>query len=731
MTETLGRDGTDAAPTAGAPAGATVLREGRNVWRVARAGRATVLSNGDAYFDALRRTLLNARSTIHVVGWDIDSRTRLVGPDAEATDGLPETLGEFLAALVARRPGLSVKLLLWDYAMLYALERELLPVLKLRWRTPPQVELCLDNVLPFAAAQHQKIVVVDDAVAFSGGLDLTIRRWDRAAHEPRDPDRVDPGGRPYPPFHDVQMMVDGEAAAALGELVRERWRRAACESLARPAPPGSDPLPDPWPRAVAPDLRDVAVGIARTWPACGGEPEIREVEALYADMIASAERTIVIENQFLTSAAVARDLIGRLRGRPGLEVLIVAPRTHHTWLEHRTMLAGRIRFMCAIREAGFGKQVRLVYPKVGLGRHGSAVMVHAKVMVVDDRLLRVGSANLANRSMGTDSECDLVVEAAPGPAGRETRIGIARVRDRLLGEHLGQPPERVAAEIGRAGSLFAALDRLARVRRGLRRIEDGTLEDCPTVPGIEAAADPNRPIDPGEFLADFSEDPPRRRMPWLLIGLLGLLPVLLLVLAWRYTPVPGLLRPGAVRSALEAGGHWGPLVALGLFLLLGFVAFPVNLLIIGTAAAFGTWPGLAYAAGGALLSAAATYALGRWLGPNLLRRVAGPRINRVTRQIGRNGIMAVTAIRLIPVAPFTLVNLVAGAIRIRFPDYMAGTALGLLPGVALMTALGDRLTRMILHPSLRGVLELSAILLAWIGLTWVLQKAVRRARHED
>ena len=69
-------------------------------------------------------------------------------------------------------------MLLWDYSVLYSLERELLPVLSLQWRTPPQIELCLDDVLPIGSSHHQKIVVIDDALAFSGGLDLTIRRWD-------------------------------------------------------------------------------------------------------------------------------------------------------------------------------------------------------------------------------------------------------------------------------------------------------------------------------------------------------------------------------------------------------------------------------------------------------------------------------------------------------------------------------------------------------------------------
>src|SRR3546814_13659846 len=106
--------------------------------------------------------------------------------------------------------------------MLYALEREPLPAIRLDWATPAQISVCLDDVLPIGAAHHQKVVVVDDALAFCGGLDLTIRRWDTSDHALHNPERKDPRGESYRPFHDVQMMVDGEAALALGELVRER-----------------------------------------------------------------------------------------------------------------------------------------------------------------------------------------------------------------------------------------------------------------------------------------------------------------------------------------------------------------------------------------------------------------------------------------------------------------------------------------------------------------------------
>ncbi|WP_338664348.1 VTT domain-containing protein [Pararoseomonas sp. SCSIO 73927] len=728
LTEAPPRARPRTAPAAPGPETPSILRPGRNVWRATRAPRAAVLPDGAAYFGAVRAAMLAAQATIHVVGWDIDSRTRLVG-DTLPEDGLPEELGPFLAALAERRPGLSVKLLLWDYSVLYALEREPLPALHLRWNTPDAVELCLDDRTPFGASHHQKVVVIDGKVAFAGGLDLTIRRWDRSAHHPADPDRLDPAGKPYPPFHDVQMVVDGEAAAALEDLFQARWNAACAECLDRPAPPASDH--DPWPPAITPDFRDATLGIARTMPALAGAPEVREVESLYLDTIGGAERTIYIENQFLTCGRVARALIARMKARRALEALIVVPKTHHTWLEHRTMLAGRIRFMRAIRRAGLADRVRLVFPHVRDGEAESEVMVHAKVMAVDDRFLRVGSSNICNRSMGTDTECDLLVEARDA----EGRAAVLRARDRLIAEHTGVAPDAVSARIRATGSLLQAVNGLSATGKSLQDVKDGDRPARSLLPGIERAADPRRPMQSGEFLSDYLVHPdvaPPSGRPWPLLAraALLLLPVALLLLLWKLTPIAGMLTPEAMRGALTDRGHWGPALSVGLFLLLGFVAFPVNVLILGTAAAFGTWPGLAYAAIGALVSAAATYGLGRKLGPDLLRRVLGPRINRVSQAVNRNGILAVTTIRMLPVAPFTLVNLVAGAMKIRFPDYMIGTALGLLPGIALLSLVGESLSRILENPTPRNIGILTGVLVAWALVTWGLQKLFRRLRHE-
>src|SRR4051812_9710032 len=172
----------------------SILRPGRNVWCVEKAARAAVLVDGAAFFGAVRRAFLNARRSIFIVGWDIDSRMRLVGENNGTDDGYSPVLAELLSELVGTRPDLRVYLLLWDYSVVYAAEREMFPRLSLQWRTPGRVTLCMDDAVPFGSSQHQKLIVVDDALAFSGGLDLTQRRWDTAEHKADDPARVDVSG---------------------------------------------------------------------------------------------------------------------------------------------------------------------------------------------------------------------------------------------------------------------------------------------------------------------------------------------------------------------------------------------------------------------------------------------------------------------------------------------------------------------------------------------------------
>ncbi|WP_246812394.1 phospholipase D-like domain-containing protein [Microvirga sp.] len=189
------------------------------------------------------------------------------------------------------------------------------------------------------------------------------------------------------------------------------------------------------PETLSPTLEDVELGIARTQPAYNGQSEAREIEALYLRTIGNAKDVIYVESQFLASHAVCDALAARLEQSGGPEVVIIVPLTAEGRLEEETMGTARVFIARRLRQSDGDNRLCLLYPT---NASGTPIYVHAKIMIVDDRFLRVGSSNLNNRSMGLDTECDIAVEIRPGVRNEEVmRAAIRAARNDLLAEHLG------------------------------------------------------------------------------------------------------------------------------------------------------------------------------------------------------------------------------------------------------------------------------------------------------
>ena len=427
-----------------------LIEPGRNCWRMERASRLALIVDAEAYFKAVKEAILSARRTVYLIGWEFDTRIKFE-PDGETLEG-PNKLGPFLRWIDENRPDVEVYILKWDLGALETLGRGTTPFAVLDWLTSERIHFKLDGAHPHGAAHHQKVVVIDDVLAFCGGIDLTVDRWDTRQHNDDDPRRRRPTGRRYGPWHDATTAVDGDVAKALGELVRQRWKWANGEELAPPTD-----CPPLWPESVQPSFRDIDVGVARTIPELGEREEVREIEQLYLDAIASAETLIYCESQYFASRRVAEAMAQRLRERDGPEIVIVNPESADGYLEAVAMDTARYRLLKLIHDADVHGRFRIFTP---VTRGGSPIYVHAKITIVDDRLLRVGSSNFNNRSMGFDTECDLVVEAVAGRKGVQAlRDGIVRVRNDLLAEHLGKTVEAVEEAVS-GGGLIAAIDSL-------------------------------------------------------------------------------------------------------------------------------------------------------------------------------------------------------------------------------------------------------------------------------
>ena len=459
-----------------------LLRTGETCWRTAHADRLGVIVDAASYFAAAREAMLAAEETILLIGWDFDLRIDLV-PGSEPDEG-PNELGPFLKYLVRRSPRLRILVLKWDMSVLFT-SNQILPLAALDMRWVERVRLRFDSKHPWTAAHHQKIVVIDDALAFCGGIDMTTDRWDTRGHLPGDERRRRPDGSLVGPWHDATTVVDGEAARVLGDLARARWKRATGRRL--PVPRRRRRI---WPSGVTPQFRDVEAGIARTTPAYEGRPAIREIERLYLEAIRSARRTIYLESQYFAAAGICGALEARLAEPDGPEVVVVNPLSTIGWLEQRTMGAARDLALTSLARADRDGRFGIFHP---VNAAGEPIYVHAKILMVDDHLIRVGSSNVNNRSMGFDTECDLVVE------GRrpDQRAAITALRDDLLAEHLDVDVAQVRRTVSEEGSLLAAVHRLRRPHgRSLQPIPRREMTPMEEALARTHFANPERPTDP-------------------------------------------------------------------------------------------------------------------------------------------------------------------------------------------------------------------------------------------
>ncbi|EXJ14579.1 Phospholipase D/Transphosphatidylase [Imhoffiella purpurea] len=703
----------------------SLLEPGRNCWRLERAERLSVLVDGEAYFDVVRQAMIQARRRIAIAGWDLHSQVRLIRDGTD--DGHPVRLGELLCHLLDRNPDLEVCVLLWDYAPIYALERESLLLGDHPWGEHPRMRFVKDASHPPLASQHQKLVAIDGRIAFCGGFDLSQWRWDTNAHPPADARRVDPDGEPYQPFHDLQMLVDGPAATAIMDLFQDRWRWATGEVLEAVAP--SPEEPDPWPRDVAPMLTDTRVGIARTLPAYEDRPESREVERLYLDMIDRARDFIYIENQYLTSRSLVRALCRSLQRRKGPQLVVILPQRTGAWIEQHTMDVLRARMLERMRRADRHDRLAVYYPDVQ-GLDDGCLMVHAKLMIADDAVLRIGSSNLSNRSMGLDSECDLCVVAED-----PEEVGVIRaLRQRLLGIFLSVEPERLdraerqARERGEG--LLQAIERLreqpsapdAEPPIRLSKLDGEVDPEWNRQLPDERILDPDRPID-GDLVTQVvvGGEAQARHARWRLVfGTLLVTLFVALAAAWRWTGLGDWLTPESLASLVQGLSHayWGPPVAVAAFVLAAVLAVPVTLLILASVLVFGSVTGAVVALAGATLSAYVSYGIGSYLGRPAVERMSGGGLGRLSRRLARYGVLTVVTVRIVPVAPFVVINLFAGASHLRLRDFMIGTAIGMTPAILAMAIFAEGLMSLIGKADLRAVALVFVGVLAIAGLTW-------------
>jgi uncharacterized membrane protein YdjX (TVP38/TMEM64 family) len=447
-----------------------------------------------------------------------------------------------------------------------------------------------------------------------------------------------------------------------------------------------------------------------------------------------------------------------MRAKPSLEAIVLTTYEPGGWLEARTMGVGRQQFMASFADPSLSKRIQFVAPMSRcksdeedpetecIAPGGTlSIHVHAKVLIVDDKFLRIGSSNLNNRSMGFDTECDVAIEAA----NSTERKKIASIRNRLIAEHWGSDEEHVAKALSAEGCVADALaalpkvpvfstahgSRTARLKPwrkvartpAFRRVKPLERDEPTGNELVVLLGDPERVVSTDELIAQATGGR-RPLIKWALLALAAA--AALALLAWGVNSLD--LDFGGVVDRVVGGieglegNPWRVPLVLVAFVIASVLAVPILALIGATVVALGPALGFLCSAVGTMLAASATFGIGRLVGRRPLQRLLGPKLEALEKRVTKGGVIAIALIRKVPIAPFTFVNMLIGAVGIRYRDFILGTALGMLPGIAAFSFVSDRAISAWREPTLQNVALIAAAVVVWLGVVFGIQHWLNR-----
>ena len=375
--------------------------------------RLDVLIDGERAIGAICRAVKQARSHVHIAGWHVTPAFR-IDRDGDS----PTTLRALLAELAER---VEVRVLVWagPPAPVFEPKRSDVKQIRDELMSGTRIRCLLDARERTMHCHHEKLVIVDDEIAFVGGIDLTSLsgdRWDHDEHPAQ--------GRLG--WHDVATRLRGPAVADVAEHFRRRWQEVASEPLPAPRPQ------PPQGATTVQVLRTVPDGTYDFVP----DGDFRILDA-YVRALRSAQRLIYLENQFLWSTEIAEILAAKLADppHPDFRLVLLLPARPNNGADTTRGQLGRLievadgsdRLLAATISCRSGKQTHALY-------------VHAKVGIVDDRWLTIGSANLNEHSLFNDTEMNVLT--CDAELAKRTRL-------ELWAEHLERPLDQVAGDPAR------------------------------------------------------------------------------------------------------------------------------------------------------------------------------------------------------------------------------------------------------------------------------------------
>jgi uncharacterized membrane protein YdjX (TVP38/TMEM64 family) len=439
-----------------------------------------------------------------------------------------------------------------------------------------------------------------------------------------------------------------------------------------------------WPESVPVAFENKDVALALTYSKYKSFPATHQIEKSYLEIIRCAQDSIYIENQYLSSQVIVDALCERLKDSNGPEIVMILTRKA-SWAAESTMGIVRNRLLEKLREADRFNRFRCFYPSAGEGPDEVQVYVHAKLLIADHRILTHGSANLSNRSMRVDSELNLILVEEQAGAFPQN------LEEKLIAMHLDCAESKVHTALGESGSLIRTIEELnGSGKNRLCPLEAACDNDLERQIADSKLLDPDEPLSPLHNVWDVLEAQGElywkkkatssylkwiKVFAWVVAFLVSGLAV-----AQLWKSALGQEQATSLLASLQNSPSALPLVLL-VFVLGGILAVPINLLLIATALTFGAELAIGCGFAGSLISAAASFGLGHYLGKPLVRRIIGERLDTIIDSLRGRGVGSMVVIRLLPIAPFGLINLVAGVSGLRFRVFMLGSAIGMLPGI--------------------------------------------------
>lgn len=629
---------------------------------------------GKSYFADLKQSLNKAKKSVLICGWSLNLKTVMDDKGTMIKDilfGLPESV--------------DIKILIWDYIIFYVADRDPFLPFKVAARNKKNISFERFDFHPVMSSMHSKMAVVDDEVLYLGGIDIDLHRRDGPYNLARDSSRKEIDGSPYQPFRDYMFKFQGESALYFSNIFRQLWvsqKNQRSEILPGRGSP-----------------REGNVYFARTVPKFKNNPKDYSSFHLHKWLIQAAKEYIYIENQYLTSDKIVDLLINRLAERDGPEVVIVVSYGKMPVLEKISMGALLTESAKKLLKSDPWKRLKIYALKSG--PNGPFVKVHSKLVLVDDTYVKIGSSNINNRSMRFDYELDVLYS---GPKTMEFK---SQILSTLLGTG-----ENVETE----GSLIAVFEEAKK--------RNGKLVELKQILQEESAFAEYKdylPLDKKEMTfferagQIFVEKAALKKINSKILA--GALILALIIAGALWVDVEN-AKDNMDRFILwlEVSNGY---VLMGIFffgyLALGSIFFPLNAYIFLCGAYFDTFEAIALAMGGAVGSASISYGVGAVFKTEV-RESKIEKVNQLKRLLKKNSLKTLIFLRMVPVAPFPLVNLVCGKFGVPFSRYFTGTLLGVAPGSFVLIFMEKRLLDFLKAPDLSGFLLLAGLAaLFWYG----------------